>query len=147
MKTDFLKKSGASFLRIIAALAIVLGIITLIYLLWQPGSDKPLPEYSNNAVWLGHGHGSGLHRSLFKREWLTPERHIKLIKIFSIMVGLIYLVCSYYMAQLDYIKMFVDGVFGVWLSGCGPMFLFGLYSRFGTSAGASQGRIEKRVCV
>ena len=71
-----------------------------------------------------------------KREWLTPERHIKMIKIFSILIGLIYLVCSYYMAQLDYIKMFVDGVFGVWLSGCGPMFLFGLYSRFGTSAGA-----------
>ncbi len=70
------------------------------------------------------------------REWLTPERHIKLIKIFSLLVGLIYLVCSYFMAQLDYIKMFVDGVFGVWLAGCGPMFVFGLYSRFGTSAGA-----------
>ena len=70
------------------------------------------------------------------RDWLTPERHIKLIKIFAILVGLIYLVCSYYMAQLDYIKMFVDGVFGVWLAGCGPMFVFGLYSRFGTSAGA-----------
>lgn len=69
-------------------------------------------------------------------EKLTPERHIKLIKIFAVVVGLIYLVASYYMSQLDYIKMFVDGVFGIWLSGCGPMFLFGFYSRFGTAAGA-----------
>ncbi|MCQ2379119.1 MAG: hypothetical protein MJ016_07965 [Victivallaceae bacterium] len=67
---------------------------------------------------------------------LTPERHIKLIKICAVVVGLIYLVASYYMSQLDYIKMFVDGVFGIWLSGCGPMFLFGFYSRFGTAAGA-----------
>ncbi|MCQ2380637.1 MAG: hypothetical protein MJ025_06940 [Victivallaceae bacterium] len=71
-----------------------------------------------------------------KAEKLTPERHIKMIKIFSIVVGVIYLFGSYYMSQMEYIKQFVDGAFGVWLGGCGPLFLFGFYSRFGTAAGA-----------
>ena len=25
------------------------------YWLWRPGSDTPLPEFGNNAVWIGHG--------------------------------------------------------------------------------------------
>ena len=55
MKKDFFVKLGKSLLRIIAALAIVLGIPSLCYLLWLPGSCEPLPAYRNNAVWLGHG--------------------------------------------------------------------------------------------
>ena len=46
---------GKSALRIIAALAVVAIVIVLGYWLWFPGSDAPLPEYSNNAIWLGHG--------------------------------------------------------------------------------------------
>ena len=44
-----------SLLRISVALALITGVPALIYKLWQPGSDLPLPEFSNNAVWLGHG--------------------------------------------------------------------------------------------
>ncbi len=73
---------------------------------------------------------------LCKSEKLPPERHIKLLKIFAIIVCLIYLLGSYYMAQLDYIELFVNIMFGLWLAGCGPMLVFGLYSRFGTTAAA-----------
>jgi Na+/proline symporter len=40
------------------------------------------------------------------------------------------------MAQLDYIKLFVTVVGSMWMGGCGPVMVFGLYSRFGTAAGA-----------
>ena len=55
MKKDWQKKLGKSLLRIVAALAVVLGIPAIAYLLWQPGSNTPLPEYANNAIWIGHG--------------------------------------------------------------------------------------------
>ena len=55
MSNGLLKKLGKSVLRIIAALAVILGVPAIIYLLWQPGSGAPLPSYSRNAIWLGHG--------------------------------------------------------------------------------------------
>ena len=55
MKSDLPAKLGKSALRIIAALAVILGIPALGYLFWQPGSNAPLPEFANNAIWIGHG--------------------------------------------------------------------------------------------
>ncbi|MBR2345617.1 MAG: hypothetical protein IKA71_07540, partial [Lentisphaeria bacterium] len=55
MNKDLLKKFGKSLLRIAAALAVILGIPAIAYLLWQPGSNTPLQEYANNAIWIGHG--------------------------------------------------------------------------------------------
>lgn len=40
------------------------------------------------------------------------------------------------MAQLDYIQLFVTIMVSMWMGGCGPVMVFGLYSRFGTTAGA-----------
>ena len=51
----FPEKVLKSVLRITAALAVIFGVPGLVYLIWQPGSDEPLPKYSNNAIWLGHG--------------------------------------------------------------------------------------------
>ena len=55
MKNGLLKKLGKSVLRIIAALTVILGIPTVIYWLWQSGSEEPLPSCSDNAIWIGHG--------------------------------------------------------------------------------------------
>ena len=44
-----------SLLRIIVALAVVLGVPAVIYFVWQPGSFEKMPEFRNNAIWLGHG--------------------------------------------------------------------------------------------
>ena len=55
MRNEPLKKLGKSVLRIVAALAVILGIPAVAYLLWQPGGGEPLPPYSGNAIWIGHG--------------------------------------------------------------------------------------------
>ena len=55
MNADLLKKLGKSALRIIAALAMIFGAAALGYLVWQPGRGEPLPEFRNNAIWIGHG--------------------------------------------------------------------------------------------
>ena len=67
---------------------------------------------------------------------LSLELHISLIRWVSIGVGAVFLVGSYFMSQLDYINLFVTIMYGMWLGGCGPMIVFGFYSRFGTTAGA-----------
>lgn len=72
----------------------------------------------------------------YKNESLTPSRHIFLIRMLSIGVGIFFLFGSFFMAQLDYINLFVQVMYGMWLGGCGPMIVFGFYSRFGTTAGA-----------
>ena len=72
----------------------------------------------------------------YKNETLSPEKHISYIRWISIGVGVFFLFGSCFMAQLDYINLFINIMYGMWLGGCGPMIVFGLYSRFGTSAGA-----------
>ncbi|MBR7145738.1 MAG: sodium:panthothenate symporter, partial [Lentisphaeria bacterium] len=54
----------------------------------------------------------------------------------SIGIGIFFFLGSSFMSQLDYIQMFVVMMCNFWLGGCGPVLIFGLYSRFGTTAGA-----------
>ena len=62
--------------------------------------------------------------------------HIWLFRIVAILIGLLFLFCSCFMAQLDYITLFITIVLSTWLGGCGPMMIFGLYGKFGTKQGA-----------
>ena len=55
MQLNLLKTLVKSILRIITALAIVLGVLAACYWIWRPGSNGPLPAFSDNAIWLGHG--------------------------------------------------------------------------------------------
>ena len=55
MKFIPFKKFGKSLLRIVFLLTVILGSAALCYLLWNPGRDTPLPDYSDNAIWIGHG--------------------------------------------------------------------------------------------
>ncbi len=72
----------------------------------------------------------------FIKKELTPEQHVKLIKGCSIGVGIFFICGSTFMAQLDYINLFVQIVCALWTGGCGPVMLGGLYCRFGNTAGA-----------
>ena len=67
---------------------------------------------------------------------LTTVQHIWAIRIVSISVGIFFLLGSFFMSQLDYINLFVTLMCLMWQGGCGPVMIFGLYSRFGNSAGA-----------
>ena len=40
------------------------------------------------------------------------------------------------MAQLEYINLYISIMVSIWGGGAGPVMVFGLYSRFGTTAGA-----------
>lgn len=72
---------------------------------------------------------------LLKRP-LTPLQHLWLIRLCCVAVAVFFFCGSLFMAQLDYINLFVVITSSIWLGGAGPVILFGLYSRFGTTAGA-----------
>ena len=72
----------------------------------------------------------------FKKGGFKPEDHVKMIRIVAICIGVFFFFGSHYMKQLDYIQMYVTLACAMWLAGCGPVMVFGLYSRFGTTAGA-----------
>ncbi len=72
----------------------------------------------------------------FIKRPLTPSEHIRMLRWVSIGVGVIFAFGSFYMAQLDYINLFISLVCSMWLGRAGPVMIFGLYSRFGTTAGA-----------
>jgi len=72
---------------------------------------------------------------LIKRT-LTPEQHILLLKVASVVVAVFFFLCSLFFVQIDYINMFLTIMTAVWLGGAGPVMIFGLYSRFGNTTGA-----------
>ena len=54
----------------------------------------------------------------------------------TIFVGVFFFIGSFVMAQLDYINLYINLMIMMWTGGAGAMMCFGLYSRFGTTAGA-----------
>ncbi len=71
-----------------------------------------------------------------KKKSFTLKQHVWVLRLVSIGIGVIFVLCSNFMAQLDYIQLFMTIVLSMWLGGCAPVMIFGLYSRFGTTAGA-----------
>ena len=65
----------------------------------------------------------------------SPQLHINLLRWTAIGIGCVFIICSLLFAQIDYIELFRTIVLSMYLGGCGPMMIFGLYSRFGTLAG------------
>ena len=71
-----------------------------------------------------------------RKKPFTPREHLWMIRIVAICIGVFFLAGSYYMKQLDYYQMFNTLACAMWVSGAGAVMTFGLYSRFGTTAGA-----------
>ena len=72
----------------------------------------------------------------FIKRQLTPKQHMWMLRSVAICIGIFFYLGSSYMAQLDYINLYVTLVCTMWLGGCGPVIVFGLYSRFGNTLGA-----------
>lgn len=70
------------------------------------------------------------------RKRLTPEKHIRMIRLVTLGVAVFFLVAAMFMTQMDYINMFMTILTAIWLGGSGPIMVFGLYTRFGNLAGA-----------
>lgn len=71
-----------------------------------------------------------------KKNSFTLKQHVWVLRLISISIGVIFIMFSTFMAQLDYINLFGMIMCSMWLGGCAPVMIFGLYSRFGTTAGA-----------
>ena len=72
----------------------------------------------------------------FRKTPLTPDQHLKLLRFGSLGVAVIFFICSLFFSQIDYIRMFTTIMVAIWTSAGGAVMIFGLYSRFGTTAGA-----------
>ncbi len=73
------------------------------------------------------------------------EAHFKVVRWVTVGVGMFFFCGSFFMSQLDYINLFVTIMTSMWLGGCGPVMIFGLYSKFGTTAGAFASLISGMV--
>ena len=71
-----------------------------------------------------------------RKKPFTPRGHIMMIRLVSVGVGAFFFAGSYFMKQLDYVQMFNTMAVSIWTSGAGPVMILGLYTRFGTAAGA-----------
>jgi Na+/proline symporter len=72
----------------------------------------------------------------FRKKPFEPKQHLFWLRIVSAAVCLFFLTVSLFLAQLDYILMFIQIMCGIWLGAAGPIMLGGLYTKFGTTAGA-----------
>ncbi|MBP5532128.1 MAG: sodium:panthothenate symporter [Lentisphaeria bacterium] len=72
----------------------------------------------------------------FIKKDITPKQHLWLIRSVAIGVGVFFFFGSFFMAQLEYINLYISIMVSIWGGGAGAVMLFGLYSRFGTTAGA-----------
>ena len=80
----------------------------------------------------------------FMKDGVSVKTHVFIIRIVVVFCGLVWLIGSFFMAQLDYINMFVTIICSMWI-GAGPIMFFGLYSRFGNTKGAFTSLISGMV--
>ncbi|MDR0932794.1 MAG: hypothetical protein LBM70_07250 [Victivallales bacterium] len=71
-----------------------------------------------------------------RKQQFTPEQQVRCLRRMTVVVALIFFLGSIFLAQMDYIQLFVNITTSIWICGAGSVMIFGLYSRFGTTAGA-----------
>lgn len=71
-----------------------------------------------------------------RKEPLTVKQHITYLKVGTIGVVIFFWIVALFFTSLDYINMFIQIMTGIWVAAAGPIMLGGLYTRFGTTAGA-----------
>jgi len=59
-----------------------------------------------------------------------------MIRCSVILVSVVFFFGALFLSQLDYVNLFVNICVSIWSGGAGSVMTFGLYSRFGTTAGA-----------
>lgn len=71
-----------------------------------------------------------------RKKPLSVKEHITYLKIGTIGVVVFFWIVALFFTSLDYINMFIQIMTGIWVAAAGPIMLGGLYTRFGTTAGA-----------
>ena len=72
----------------------------------------------------------------FVKKPLTTKQHLWLIRWLTLFVSVTFFIGSIFLSQLDFINLYVTIMASIWIGGAGAVTLFGLYTRFGTTAGA-----------
>lgn len=67
---------------------------------------------------------------------LTPAQHLLMLRLGTVGVSIFFFIACLFFTHLDYLNMFITIMTSMWLGGAGPIMIFGLYSRFGTTTGA-----------
>ncbi|MBN1554787.1 MAG: sodium:panthothenate symporter [Phycisphaerae bacterium] len=71
-----------------------------------------------------------------RKKPLTPKEHLFWLRMCALGVAIFFFLFSMFFVQIDYINMFITIMLGIWTGGAGAVMVFGLYSRFGNTAGA-----------
>ena len=72
----------------------------------------------------------------FVKKPLNTEQHLWLVRWLSLFVCATFFIGSIFLSQLDFINLYCTIMSSIWIGGAGAVTLFGLYTRFGTTAGA-----------
>ena len=72
----------------------------------------------------------------FIKKPLTMKQHLWLIRWLTLFVCVVFFVASVFLSQLDYINLYCTIMTSIWIGGAGAVTMGGLYTRFGTTAGA-----------
>ena len=72
----------------------------------------------------------------FRKTPPDSRSHITMLRWASVAVAVFFFFVAVFFSQLDFINLFTQILCAVWLGGGGTVMVFGLYSRFGNTAGA-----------
>ena len=107
----------------------LIGLLTLLMLMLMLSTDDS--RIFNSSV--------GIMQDLIlplRNKPLSPKAHLWCLRGSVIFVGLVFIVASFFLAQLEYLRMFLMIMAGLWNAGASPIMIGGFYFRFGTTAGA-----------